>query len=119
VGADFFVSIHCDESGARDSHAGTTVYYHAHKPECMRLASFIVHRVSAVSGLSSNGTKSDTIRFQTGFGVLRGSPMPAVLVECGYMNNNGDVAKLKTDQVQQHIADGVVSGLIDFVTSGG
>ena len=120
VGADFFVSIHCDDSGGpRDVHSGTTVYYHAQNQTCRRLALDIVHRVFAVSGLSSNNVKSDTIRFHTGFGVLRGSPMPAVLVECGYMNNTNDVAKLRTDEVQQHFADGIVAGLIDFVNTGG
>lgn len=118
VGADYFISIHCDESGERDSHSGTTVYYHGQNQTCRRLALNIVNRVAAVSGLSQNGVKSDTIRFHTGFGVLRGSPMPAVLVECGYMNNSADVAKLRTDDVQEHIAEGIVRGLIDFNTGG-
>jgi N-acetylmuramoyl-L-alanine amidase len=118
VGADFFVSVHCDESGAQNAHSGTTVYYHAQNATCRRLALDIVHRVAAESGLPANGVKSDTIRFRTGFAVLRGSPMPAVLVECGYMNNSADVAKLRTDEVQQHIADGVAQGLIDFIRSG-
>lgn len=119
VGANFFISIHCDESGARDSHAGTTVYYHAQNPVCRQLAMNIVNRVGAVSGLSANGVKSDTIRFRTGFAVLRNSPMPAVLVECGYMNNSADVAKLRTDEVQQHIAEGITAGLIDFIKAHG
>ena len=41
--------------------------------------------------------------------------MPAVLVECGYMNNESDLAKLKDDETQQHIAEGIVAGLRDFI----
>jgi len=41
--------------------------------------------------------------------------MPAVLVECGYMNNEKDLTKLRSADVQQHIAEGIVAGLLDFV----
>jgi N-acetylmuramoyl-L-alanine amidase len=116
VGADYFISIHCDESGAVNSHSGTTVYYHDHNPACVRMAACIINRVGTVSGIPPLGTKSDTIRFQSGFGVLRGSPMPAVLVECGYVNNQSDLSKLRDPSVQEKIAEGIVAGLIDFNT---
>ncbi|MGO8670918.1 MAG: N-acetylmuramoyl-L-alanine amidase [Capsulimonadaceae bacterium] len=116
VGADYFISIHCDDGGTRNSHEGTTVYFHGSNPLTRRMAIDIVNRVAAVSGLGAEGVKSDFNRFPgIGFGVLRGSPMPAVLVECGFMNNDADVAKLKTPDVQQHIAEGITAGLLDFV----
>lgn len=113
--ADYFISVHCDSSGAQNTHTGTTVYFHAQNAICRRLASDIVAQVASASGIPANGVKSDTIRFATGFGVLRGSPMPAVLVECGYMNNDSDLAKLKDDATQQNIALGIVAGLRDFI----
>ncbi|BDI32665.1 hypothetical protein CCAX7_47160 [Capsulimonas corticalis] len=117
--ADYFISIHCDDSGARNSHSGTTVYYHAQNAVCRRFAIDVVNRIAAVSGIPPNGVKSDTIRFQTGFGVLRGSTMPAILVECGYMNSESDLSKLRTPAVQQHVAEGVVAGLLDFIADTG
>jgi N-acetylmuramoyl-L-alanine amidase len=119
VNADYFISVHCDESGPANSHSGTTVYYHAHNPVCRRLAADISKQVAQVCAIPALGTKSDTIRFQTGFGVLRGSPMPAVLVETGYMNSARDLAKLVDPAVQQNIAEGIVAGLIDFVAERG
>ena len=115
--ADYFVSIHCDSNnGWHTSRAGTTVYFHASNSLCRRMAQDVVNRVAEVSGLSANGVQTDYIRFPgVGFGVLRGSPMPAVLVECGYMNNDGDLAKLKEDSVQQNIALGITAGLRDFI----
>ena len=113
--ADYFVSIHCDSSGGQNSHAGTTVYFHAQNGLCRLMAADIGRRVSENSGIPYNGVKSDTIRFATGFGVLRGSEMPAVLVETGYMNNDSDLAKLRDDATQQKIAEGIVAGLRDFI----
>lgn len=113
--ANYFISVHCDESGPTDSHSGTTVYFHAQNAICKRLAQDISGRVGEVSGIPALGVKSDTIRFQTGFGVLRGSPMPAVLVECGYVNDVADAAKLVDDTTQQKIAQGIAAGLRDFV----
>ncbi len=115
--ADYFVSIHCDSnSGWHTSRSGTTVYFHAQNSLCRRMAQDVVNRVAEVSGLPANGVQTDYIRFPgIGFGVLRGSPMPAVLVECGYMNNDRDLAQLKEDATQQNIALGIVAGLRDFI----
>ncbi len=113
--ADLFVSIHCDSSGGQNSHAGTTVYFHAQNGLCRQMAADIGRRVSENSGIGYDGIKSDTIRFATGFGVLRGSMMPAVLIETGYMNNDSDLAKLRDDATQQKIAEGIAAGLKDFV----
>ena len=109
-------AIHCDSSGGQNSHAGTTVYFHAQNGLCRLMASDIGRRVSEKSGISYNGVKSDTIRFATGFGVLRGSMMPAVLIETGYINNDGDLAKLRDDATQQIIAEQVAAGLRDFIS---
>ena len=113
--ADLFVSIHCDSSGGQNSHSGTTVYYHMQNPTCRQMAADISRRVGQVSGIPRLGTRSDTVRFGTGFGVLRGSYMPAVLVETGYMNCDADLAKLRDDADQQRIAAGIAAGLRDFV----
>ena len=119
VNADYFISVHCDSSGAVNSHSGTTIYYHKQNPVCRRMASDISRRVGEVSGIPALGTRSDTVRFQTGFGVLRGSPMPAVLVETGYINCSRDRACLEDPAIQQRIAEGITAGLIDFVAERG
>ena len=119
VNADYFISVHCDSSGPANSHSGTTIYYHMHNPVCQRLAADISRRVGDVSGIPVLGTRSDTVRFQTGFGVLRGSPMPAVLVETGYINSIKDLSRLADPDVQQRIAEGITAGLIDFVAERG
>ncbi len=113
--ADFFVSIHADSSGGQNSHSGTTVYYHAQNPVCKLMAADISRRIAEVSGIPRLGTRSDTVRFPSGFGVLRGSLMPAVLVETAYMNSDSDLTKLRMDDTQQKIAEGIMAGLRDFM----
>jgi len=114
--ADYFISIHADDSAiGRNTLAGTTIYFHAQNSLCRLMAADIGRRVSETSGISYNGVKSDTIRFRTGFAVLRESDMPAVLVETGYMNNDNDLAKLRDDGAQQRIAVGITAGLRDFI----
>ncbi len=113
--ADFFVSIHADSSGGQNSHSGTTVYYHVQNPVCKLMAADISRRIGEVSGIPRLGTRSDTVRFPTGFGVLRGSLMPAVLVETGYVNSDSDLTKLQNDDTQQKIAEGIMAGLRDFM----
>jgi len=113
--ADFFISIHADSSGGQNTHSGTTIYYHAQNPVCRLMATDISRRIGEVSGIPRLGTRSDTVRFPSGFGVLRGSLMPAVLVETAYMNSDNDLTKLRADDTQQKIAEGIMAGLRDFM----
>ena len=63
--ADFFISVHCDDS-VRGSNTlrGATVYFHANNPICRRMASDIVTRIAALSGLPSAGgqVRHDSVR---------------------------------------------------------
>lgn len=116
--ADYFVSIHCDAAGVQNARSGTAVYYHGADGMCRLMAADIGRRVSQVSGIPYNGVRSDMIqyggRFVTGYGVLRTSEMPAVLIEAGFMTSDSDLAKLRDDATQEKIAQGVAAGLRDF-----
>jgi N-acetylmuramoyl-L-alanine amidase len=62
--------------------------------------------------------KSDYIRFPgIGFSVLRRSPEPAVLVECGYVNDDGDAKCLEDPAAQEQIATAIVAGLKDYAAN--
>jgi N-acetylmuramoyl-L-alanine amidase len=117
--ADYFISIHCDSSDAQNSRSGDTVYYHGNVSSCRSLAHSIAERLAQLDiGIQSNGIKSDFVRFPgVGFSVLRKSPEPAVLVECGYVNDDNDAKCLESPADQQQIATGIVAGLRDFVAN--
>lgn len=116
--ADFFVSIHINSNKTNNSQTGTYVYYHGRDVTSQALAKAISEEVGNVNGLRARGVLSDTTRYDSGFAVLRGSKVPAVLVETGYINNDGDRSKMVTAEFQRAMAIGVVRGLKVFLGNG-
>jgi N-acetylmuramoyl-L-alanine amidase len=114
----FFVSIHCDSSGAANSATGVTVYYHSNMAEPKALAACIAARLGS-SGISLpvRGFRSDTALYSNGLAVLRLSPEPAVLVECGYINNDSDAAELADPATEESIAKAIAAGVADYTAA--
>jgi N-acetylmuramoyl-L-alanine amidase len=57
------------------------------------------------TGLKDNGVKIGN------FKVIHKTAMPAILLENGYLSNSYDESQLFSPQVQDRIADGIVSGI--------
>lgn len=115
LGADFFISIHCDSTPKPNSASGTTTYFHASDPDGRALAQAIQKHLAAVTGLPNRGARSDTSIYQSGFAVLRRSQMPAVLIEVAYINHDTDRAKLKDPKFQQRVAEAIVAAIKAYV----
>lgn len=79
------------------------------KNECINesseLCSFITGEVTHRTRIENRGVK------QAGFFVLRGAQMPAVLVECAFLSNYSEEAKLKSKKFKQYIADAIYEGV--------
>jgi hypothetical protein len=114
--AQYFVSIHCDSRGARDSRSGLLIYYHGGNAIEREMASDVLMQTVRASRLPPYGVLSDKTRFPSGFGVLRGSAVPSLLVECGFLNDALDLKALHQERTQQNIADGIAAGLEQFNT---
>ncbi|MDI6756787.1 MAG: N-acetylmuramoyl-L-alanine amidase [Endomicrobiia bacterium] len=52
---------------------------------------------------------------QAGFYVLRGAQMPAILVECAFLSNPSEEAKLRNPRAQKQIADGVYVAIKNYL----
>ena len=50
--------------------------------------------------------------------VIRESPAPSVLVECGFLSNAEDEALLQTEAHQQKLARGIVEGILAYLAEG-
>lgn len=114
-GADFFVSVHINSNQRDNSASGTITFFHGRDPISQLMADCIQREITKRSGLGGMGVWSDYRIYNSGFAVLRGSKMPAVLVECGFLNTTKDRAKMLTDDFQNAVASGIVKGLKVFL----
>jgi N-acetylmuramoyl-L-alanine amidase len=48
------------------------------------------------------------------FYVLVGAQMPAVLVECGFLSNQDEAARLASAQYQQVLAQGIAEAVVHY-----
>jgi N-acetylmuramoyl-L-alanine amidase len=96
--ADYYVSIHFNAFNGRAS--GTECF--AISPKGKALASAIVSRISAL-GFKNRGVKDGNHLF-----VIRNTSMPAVLVECCFIDSKEDMELLDLDKMAQAIYTGII-----------
>lgn len=109
-GADVFVSIHCNASDTTARGAETLVYDLTGGGkvlgECIQKQ--LVETIQGIdSTFSDRGLKS-----RPTLCVLRATEMPAVLVECGFIDNDYDAILLMSRQ--QDIAAAIARGVTDY-----
>ena len=81
------------------------------------LANAILNRIAAL-GFRNRGVKTQlNAQGQDAFGILRQTNMPAVLLECAFINNPSDMARFDVNTMAQAIADGIRE--VYPITSGG
>ena len=100
--ADLFISIHCNAGGG----FGTESFYISERGNL--LATAIQNQI-----LSSVATFNRGVKFDDEFFVLANTNMPAVLVECAFIDNPND-AKLLRER-EDDFARAIARGISDFV----
>lgn len=113
--ADFFVSCHINSSGGANAQSGGITFHHLGKDTCRLLAESIQHDIAKVSGLPNLGVWSDGRIYNSGFAVLRGTKMPGVLLELGFINHPKDRKRIITPEFQDAVTTAVVRGIRDFL----
>ncbi|GMV88362.1 MAG: hypothetical protein AMXMBFR81_12930 [Chthonomonas sp.] len=109
--ADFFVSIHINSNARPNSTSGTIAFYHKEDPIGKLLAECLQQEIVRTSGLRGIGVWSDQRIYNSGFAVLRGARVPAVLLELGFINHNHDRKVMQTAEFQDSVASSIVKGL--------
>ena len=100
--ADLFVSIHCNAFEGKAS--GLECYYH--EDEVGKQMA-----IDVTTAAASLGVRTREVRSQ-GFQVLRGTKMPAVLVEVGFLTDETERAQLLTEEHQTKLADAMLSAVL-------
>ncbi len=104
-GADIFVSVHSN-SNSNPSIAGAMTFYPSGKSS--KLAQEVQSSLVRETGAVDKGTQPAT------YYVLRNAAMPAILVEMGFMSNNAEAAKLRSDAYRNKVAQGIFNGIVKY-----
>jgi N-acetylmuramoyl-L-alanine amidase len=108
VGADLFVSIHCDWIGD-STHKGFTVYVARSASWGSKKAARAIERRLSDASIPSKGMRKEDFR------VLVNTKGPAVLVECGYMSNYDEAALLVSPWYQNKLAKNIADAILDYL----
>jgi N-acetylmuramoyl-L-alanine amidase len=109
LGADYFLSVHCNAS---ENKAAAGFYTACYRSGSVGEALAEALRLSLLDTLPGGdyGTHE-----RPNLAVLRTSHMPAVLVECGFMSNSGELHRLCDPAHQRQLAEAIASGFEDYI----
>lgn len=112
--ADLFISCHFNSNSVNESRSGIIMFHHKGDSMDMLLAECLRHEVAKFKAMPDLGVWSDGKIYSSGFAVLRGAQMPAVLMELGFLNHSRDRAKIQTQEFREQVASAVVAGVKEF-----
>ena len=107
--ADAFVSIHANS--ATPTAGGTETYYSTaatRAEDSEQLATFIQNRLYPALETRDRGVKTAE------FYVIDNNPLPAALVELGFITNSTDNSKLASDYYRNKAAEAIALGIEDY-----
>ena len=125
VSADMLLSIHFNSGGRGVARGIETYYYQAQADripqinkdnhnnaerldKSRRLAQRVQQNLLYQTGAMDRGVK------RASFVVLRETSIPSILVELGFIDNPWEVSKIKTNEYQEKLADGIVDGIVEY-----
>ena len=113
--ADLFISIHCNASTSPLPN-GTEVFYYEHENE---ISGYLTSKIAAQFMqkylLSALGTTDRGIKRDPNLIVLNQTKIPAVLIETGFLTNEGDLEKLRSDYYLDMAAKAIYSAVSDMM----
>jgi len=109
-GADVAVSIHMN-SFTDTKYYGAQAFYPPSSTDSERLAKNIQNSMIAVC---DNTNKRTALLKKERIMIFRDLKVPTALVECGFLSNSAEEAKLKTLEYQELLAKGIKAGIDRF-----
>lgn len=107
-GADFFIEFHHDAAVKIFNGGGMTAYAYKEGTKAAEYRDAIYNACIAAGGLKGN--RSDPT-LAKGFDVLIYTKMPAVLLECGFMNSTTDAPVILTDAYSKLVGYATMEGI--------
>lgn len=107
--ADILVSIH-QNSYTSESAKGAQVFYYSRSEKGKLLSESIQQSICE----NVDKKNSRTAKANDNYYILLHSACPAVIVECGFLSNYEEAAKLSDDDYQQEMAKAIAKGIKDY-----
>lgn len=108
-GADLFISIHMNSFSDSTVH-GLHIFYDKSHPDIEEIAKKIQDNIGEVTGADTHAVKTaDESLF-----LMKNPPIPAILVECGFLSNPNEEKKLNDEAYQAKIAWAIAEGLENY-----
>ena len=104
------ISIHQNKF-TQEQYKGTQIFYSPNNEESSKLSEAI--RENIVALLQPDNTR-EIKKSTRDIYLLYNTNVPAVIVECGFISNGEEAAKLKDDKYQNQIAFAVFSGFLKY-----
>lgn len=107
-----FVSIHLNKFSQKNCKGAQVLY----SPKTADSSGLLAKKIqnSIVSGLQKSN-KRTTVRADKGTFLLYNAPIPAVIVECGFLSNPSDLKNLSSEDYQAKIAFCISTAIADFL----
>ena len=104
------ISIHQNKF-TQSQYYGTQIFYSPNNENSLNLAESIKYTVTT---LLQPENKRECKKADKNIYLLVHSTVPAVIVECGFISNSDECAKLVTEEYQKQMAYSIVSGFLNF-----
>lgn len=109
TGADLFISVHHNSSRTNFQAAGIECFaFKTPRPEDTLLAALLQEQLIRHTGRTNRGIKF------ANFAVLRNNPVPAVLIEAGFISNEAEEKILITREWRTKCAAAVAAAITDY-----
>lgn len=107
--ADLFISIHHNSSKTNLKAAGIDCFaFRTPRPEDTLLAALVQEQLIRYTKRTNRGVKF------ANFAVLRNNPVPALLIEAGFISNAEEEKVLNSPQYRQNMAAAVAEAVLNF-----
>ncbi len=106
---DIFISIH-QNSFPNSSAKGAQVFYYKNSESGKALAECIQNKIKEFADESNTRVPKPNGEYY----ILKNTKCASVIVECGFLSNDSENAKLASDEYRQKIAWAIYMGVTDF-----
>ncbi len=111
---DLMISIH-QNSFPEGKYWGPQVFFQKHSEKAAALALLVQSEMNAFTAPENTRQAKSNDSYY----ILKNAPLAAVLVECGFLSNEGESQRLTDENYQKKVAWGIYSGIEKYLQSDG